>query len=85
MSTLFCHSAELILCFSVRQLPLAHQLSCKQNFWIPVSSTDHLLCNLPSKMNVRTAMYLTLGSSFLIENVVLFAINFAGCQCQLLS
>ncbi|MGL9759220.1 MAG: hypothetical protein ACR5LA_10885, partial [Wolbachia sp.] len=42
--------------FSVRQLPLAHQLSYKQNFWIPVSSTDHLLCNLPSKMNVRTAM-----------------------------
>ncbi|MBA8758688.1 hypothetical protein HCR18_06805 [Wolbachia pipientis] len=25
--------------FSVRQLPLAHQLSYKQNFWIPVSST----------------------------------------------
>ncbi|WP_265037817.1 hypothetical protein [Wolbachia endosymbiont (group A) of Hylaeus communis] len=23
---------------------------------IPVPSTDHLLCNLPSKMNVRTAM-----------------------------
>ncbi|MCX3065694.1 hypothetical protein, partial [Wolbachia endosymbiont of Drosophila pseudotakahashii] len=27
------------VCFSVRQLPLAHQLSYKQNFWIPVSST----------------------------------------------
>ncbi|MGL9759572.1 MAG: hypothetical protein ACR5LA_12970, partial [Wolbachia sp.] len=26
-----------------------------------------------------------LGSSFLIENVVLFAINFAGCQCQALT
>ncbi|WP_374698289.1 hypothetical protein [Wolbachia endosymbiont (group B) of Limnophora tigrina] len=25
------------VCFSVRQLPLAHQLSYKQNFWIPVS------------------------------------------------
>ncbi|MFP3015081.1 MAG: hypothetical protein ACEY3B_02005 [Wolbachia sp.] len=23
------------VCFSVRQLPLAHQLSYKQNFWIP--------------------------------------------------
>ncbi|MGL9758918.1 MAG: hypothetical protein ACR5LA_09045 [Wolbachia sp.] len=61
------------VCFSVRQLPLAHQLSYKQNFWIPVSSTDHLLCNLPSKMNVRTAMCLTLGSSFLIENVYPFS------------
>ncbi|XCA33215.1 MAG: hypothetical protein ABS808_05555 [Wolbachia endosymbiont of Polyergus mexicanus] len=27
------------VCFSVRQLPLAHQLSYKQNFWIPVPST----------------------------------------------
>ncbi|WP_156488198.1 hypothetical protein [Wolbachia endosymbiont of Dactylopius coccus] len=27
------------VCFSVRQLPLTHQLSYKQNFWIPVSST----------------------------------------------
>ncbi|MDR0773262.1 MAG: hypothetical protein LBE46_02960 [Wolbachia pipientis] len=27
------------VCFSVRQLPLAHQFSYKQNFWIPVSST----------------------------------------------
>ncbi|MFP3025452.1 MAG: hypothetical protein ACEY3L_04085 [Wolbachia sp.] len=25
------------VCFSVRQLPLAHQLSYKQNSWIPVS------------------------------------------------
>ncbi|WP_423348646.1 hypothetical protein [Wolbachia sp. wLmal] len=24
------------VCFSVRQLPLAHQLSYKQNSWIPV-------------------------------------------------
>ncbi|MDR0773364.1 MAG: hypothetical protein LBE46_03515 [Wolbachia pipientis] len=23
------------VCFSVRQLPLAHQFSYKQNFWIP--------------------------------------------------
>ncbi|WP_156488229.1 hypothetical protein [Wolbachia endosymbiont of Dactylopius coccus] len=23
------------VCFSVRQIPLAHQLSYKQNFWIP--------------------------------------------------
>ncbi|WP_414516949.1 hypothetical protein, partial [Wolbachia endosymbiont of Nasonia vitripennis] len=30
------------------------QLLC--NKAIPVSSTDHLLCSLPSKMNVRTAM-----------------------------
>ncbi|MFP3015336.1 MAG: hypothetical protein ACEY3B_03380 [Wolbachia sp.] len=27
------------VCFSVRQLPLTHQLSYKQNSWIPVSST----------------------------------------------
>ncbi|WP_128080215.1 hypothetical protein [Wolbachia endosymbiont of Glossina morsitans morsitans] len=27
------------VCFSVRQLPLVHQLSYKQNFWIPVLST----------------------------------------------
>ncbi|WMT84819.1 hypothetical protein NMD99_02175 [Wolbachia endosymbiont of Listronotus oregonensis] len=33
------------VCFSVRQLPLAHQLSYKQNFWIPVSGHwDDTIC-----------------------------------------
>ncbi|WP_264329693.1 MULTISPECIES: hypothetical protein [unclassified Wolbachia] len=31
------------VCFSVRQLPLAHQLSYKQNFWIPVGFVASLL------------------------------------------
>ncbi|MDE5056329.1 hypothetical protein OZD68_01780 [Wolbachia endosymbiont of Drosophila bicornuta] len=31
------------VCFIVRQLPLAHQLSYKQNFWIPVGFVASLL------------------------------------------
>ncbi|MDX5495146.1 MAG: hypothetical protein O7198_00500 [Wolbachia endosymbiont of Nomada marshamella] len=31
------------VCFSVRQLPLAHQLSYKQNFWIP-DRNDIICC-----------------------------------------
>ncbi|QTG99306.1 hypothetical protein ACJUAD_02185 [Wolbachia endosymbiont of Rhagoletis indifferens] len=55
------------VCFSVRQLPLAHQLSYKQNFWIPVSSTGMT----SSKMNIRTVMCLALKwHHFLsVENV----------------
>ncbi|MGL9759236.1 MAG: hypothetical protein ACR5LA_10975 [Wolbachia sp.] len=38
-----------------------------------------------SLQQMVSSQCLTLGSSFLIENVVLFAINFAGCQCQALT
>ncbi|MFP3022350.1 MAG: hypothetical protein ACEY3K_05280, partial [Wolbachia sp.] len=71
------------VCFSVRQLPLAHQLSYKQNFWTPVSSTDHLLCNLPSKMNVRTVVRVTLESSSYCT-FTWCRVKFPGSQCQAL-
>ncbi len=50
-------TSSKMLCFNIRLATfLLTNLMSNQIFWIPVSSTDHLLCNLPSKMNVRTAM-----------------------------